>query len=215
MLSKLNITSEEYFALDMASNSGIKLAYDIFTGGVERDLRNAYRFGSAIDALLTAPDETDLTDMTDQEISQLLSMRKAFRKDPIYQGLFANKHTESQVVFVEDDFRFDTFEMEVSLKAKCKFDFWNNHSNFGGDLKSTQAKTQEEFENAAKMFGYPRQAAWYMDISGSDRFVIIAVSKVNSKCFYISIKRGDPSYILGQQQYLIYATSYWKLNPTE
>lgn len=206
MRQRLQLTTAEYFALPHANNSGIKEAHELFLANNRGsyDLTKAYRFGSAFDALLTEPGELDLTGMEDSEVKTVLNMRKSLKENLIYNTLFQSH--DHQAVFVEED------DFYLGIKAKCKYDLWNEKLDFGGDIKTTTATTQSQFEAAAKFMDYPRQAAWYMDITNTARFVIIGISKVNLKTFVININKGSELYNAGKEQYELFAESWWKLN---
>lgn len=207
-MERLILSTQEYFALPHASNSGIKEAHQIFQARAKGlpDPTKAYRFGSAFDALLTDMQELTLDGMHDHEIKQILGMKKALERDAIYNALF--KEADKQAVFT------DTTEIDgFNIPRKCKYDLWSEFTHFGGDLKSTTATSQQAFEAACTRFEYPQQAAWYMDITDTDRFVIIGISKsYPHNIFHISIKRNDPLYCKGKESYLQQAISWVKLN---
>jgi hypothetical protein len=211
MLQRLDITDAEYFKLPHASNSGLKEAHKLFSASEsgERDLTGAYEFGSAIDALLTNPGELNTLNLTNEQRQDVLLMRKALSKDPTYNALCAK--ADKQVVFTHDAFPIEIDGLQTTIRAKCKYDFWQPRMNFGCDLKSTVAKDQPAFSAAAIFMKYPMQGAWYMDITNSDRFVIIGISKINYKVFTFSIRRGDEHYIKGRAQYMYHSKSWWKL----
>jgi len=83
---------------------------------------------------------------------------------------------------------------------------------FGGDLKSTFASSQQEFDEAVDFFDWDRSRAWYMDIVGSDRDFIYAISKKNRKVFKKFITRGDETYKRGREKYEELAFQWWCLN---
>lgn len=83
--------------------------------------------------------------------------------------------------------------------------------NWGGDLKSTTATTQKQFEEAVRYFDYDRQRAWYMDIAGSNQDVLIGVSKENFRVFKVPIRRDDDLYKSGFQKYNELAFKWWAL----
>lgn len=211
-VERLHISNEEYFKLPYASNSGLVEAHKLFqeSENGQVDLTAAYRFGSAFDAIATDPNEYDSTDLTDPQVSILMPMRRALEKNSIYQAIF--KNAASQVVFVDREFKVEINGLQITIPAKCKYDKWAFNLGFGGDIKSTQVTTQAQFAASVKFLNYDRQAAWYMDITGSERFPIIGVSKKNHKTFVVSIKRGDELYYTGRQKYQKLVPSWWKLN---
>lgn len=216
-VQRLYISTEEYFALPYASNSTIKEAHDILkTGDVKEHVRSdAYYFGSVLDAVLTDPETIHQADLTKDQRQTVIPMARAIEKDPTYQALFSQEAgREGQVVFVNTEFPLIIDGMQVTIPVKCKFDWWNPKPKlrFGGDLKTTIAKSQAQFDAAAGWFNYPQQGAWYMDISESDRFIIIAVSKYNNAIFKWAMQRGDANYKIGREKYLRCAASWFKLN---
>lgn len=70
-----------------------------------------------------------------------------------------------------------------------------------GDLKSTFASTQKQFDEAIDFFDWDRSRAWYMDIAGSRQDFIYGISKKNQKVFKAFIKRGDTIYQKGKEKY--------------
>lgn len=210
-LQRLYISDDEYFALQACSNSALKEAYKIFgTGAVPSYNQNSFRLGSAVDALLTAPEGFSTADLSDDDAAHIMPMRTQLWKNTIYQALFRN--AETQAVFVETDFALTIDGQTITVPAKCKFDVWNPKLGFGGDIKTTDAKNQAQFEAAASFFGYDLQAAWYMDVTKSNRFVIMGVSKHHPHpVFIISIKRDSEQYLAGKEKYEAYARPWWML----
>lgn len=217
-LERLYINTEQYFALPYASNSTIKDAHKLMkTGTIEEHgtFSPAYYFGSAMDALLTEPELIHTVDMDQDQRKEILPMIASLQRNNTYQTFFSPEAgRESQAVFVDLEFPITIDGMKVTIPVKCKFDWWNpkRYINFGGDLKTTDASTEAAFLSAANWFYYPQQAAWYMDITGTDRFVIMAVSKRNNHVFTLPIKRGDKLYEKGKADYLRCSASWFKLN---
>lgn len=211
MVERRQIGTQDYFALPFASNSSIREAHQLFVASEagKSDPAAAYRFGSAFDALSTDPEMLAIDDLPESEVSLLTPMRRALYQDSIFNALF--KNADKQAVFVDPEFQINLDGMDLTIPAKCKFDVFNTKFNFGGDLKSTVVKTKAQFESAASFHGYDRQSAWYMDITGTDRFLLIGISKRNNHIFHINITRDSDRYKRGKQQYLNYAASWWKL----
>jgi hypothetical protein len=99
-----------------------------------------------------------------------------------------------------------------SLDTRCKWDWFLSPFGFGGDLKTTFASTQKEFDDAVDFFDWDRSRAWYMDIAHSDRDFIYAISKKNNRIFKKFIRRDDPVYQRGRDKYEELAFQYWCLN---
>jgi len=83
--------------------------------------------------------------------------------------------------------------------------------NMGLDFKTLGVSSYNQFVTAIYRFDYDRQAAFYMDLSGIDRFWIVGISKVNAKIFKIAIKRGDYLYRSGRGKVDHWAHKYYTL----
>lgn len=98
------------------------------------------------------------------------------------------------------------------LDTRCKWDWWLSSFNFGGDLKTTFAESQTQFDEAIDFFDWDRSRAWYMDIAGSKQDFIYAISKKNCRIFkHFITDRKHPSYIRGKEKYEDLAFKWWQL----
>jgi hypothetical protein len=135
-------------------------------------------------------------------------MRKAFLKDPFAQQIM--KVCSGQAVkhgIVKLDYEGIFFE----LFMRCKYDLWADVLRYGGDIKSTTATTQKQFEDACYHFDYDRQRAVYMNLSGAEKDVLIGISKVNLKVFKLFIDRKSEFYLSGMQKFRELGFKYWTL----
>ena len=105
--------------------------------------------------------------------------------------------------------KFTHMGIDFELDCRCKWDFFGH---IAGDIKTTAATTQKQFEAACLHFDYPRSRAWYMDLEKTGRDIIIGVSKVNFKVFVLPIERNDRFYNIGKEQYTELAFRYWAIN---
>ncbi|MCM1170293.1 MAG: PD-(D/E)XK nuclease-like domain-containing protein [Bacteroides sp.] len=166
---------------------------------------DAYRFGRLIDYMLTEPDKVDYLYRTaggeaysESEWALAEDMKRAFLGVEFCRML--RDTCQGQEVMTAT-LPVTVAGVEFTLPVRCKYDFWSLRLGWGGDLKSTTAETQAQFEQAAEYFDYDRQRAWYMDISGAQRDVLIAVSKKNLKVFQIPITRDSALYKSGKRKY--------------
>jgi hypothetical protein len=196
---------DAYYSRTEVSNSDLSALKQQLYPRPEHDPTAAYRFGSLIDAMITEPARVDFFRRTldgeqyaveDFEKAEL--MKRAFYADEFCR-LMAEK-ADGQRVMVKQR-GFDYCGYRFGLATRCKWDLWREDWGWGGDIKSTTATTQAQFEAAARHFDYDRQRAWYMDIAGSERDVLIGISKVNFKVFRININRSTDWYREGFQKY--------------
>jgi hypothetical protein len=78
--------------------------------------------------------------------------------------------------------RFQYGNFEYTLDTRCKWDWWLPTYGFGGDLKSTFASTQKQFDEAIDFFDWDRSRAWYMDIAGSGKISSMVSPRKTRKC---------------------------------
>ena len=184
------------------------------------DKEKAFKFGSLIDAMITEPervryDKRMVDDILysgeDWELAEAMkkSLRMEARHDPFLAQVLAKAETQRFMVNKNQCFQYGNFK--YTLDTRCKWDWWLPTYGFGGDLKSTFASTQTQFDEAIDFFDWDRSRAWYMDIAGSRQDFIYGISKKNQKVFKAFIKRGDTIYQKGKEKYEELAFRWWML----
>ena len=124
--------------------------------------------------------------------AMIKSLRMEARRDPFLAQVLAKAETQRFMVNKAQRFRYGNFE--YTLDTRCKWDWWLQDFGFGGDLKTTFAQSQKQFDEAVDFFDWDRSRAWYMDIAGSRQDFVYGISKKNQKIFKVFIKRDDPIY---------------------
>lgn len=212
---------DPYYSRNEVSNSDLtELKNLLYPRTQYGDKEKAFKFGSLIDAMITEPGKVDFYQLKVGDVQYLeedfrlaTEMRKSLlmesRKDRFLSTVL--KLSDTQKVSIRRGQVFDYCGFEFTLDTRCKWDWFLNAMGFGGDLKSTAAASQKEFEDAVDFFDWDRSRAWYMDIVGSDRDFIYAISKKNCKIFKYFIQRGDATYERGKEKYLDLAFKYWQL----
>lgn len=197
---------DPYYSLPDVSNSDLSWLQQQLYPRDMPDPTSAYRFGTLIDAMITETERVNTYNRTcDDEVfdaddfALAMEMRKAFYKDDFCRGMVAGSSTQ-EVMRVYQTMEFKG--MAFNLHKRCKWDLWRPDWGWGGDIKSTTAETQKQFEEACRYFDYDRQRAWYMDIAGSDRDILIGISKKNLRVFKLPITRQTPFFKDGQQKML-------------
>lgn len=226
MNSALAIKQQEdvgYFSRTEVSNSDLSwLKLELLSSAERRDFQNAYRMGSLIDAMITEPERINyfrfqLNDypepghneqFTKEEFETCELMKKAFRNDEFCKSLLLQ--STGQMV-MSDTVAFDYCGFEFSLRMRCKYDLWSYILKWGGDIKSTTATTQKQFEDAVRFFDYDRQRVEYMLISKAQRDMLIGISKVNHKIFKVPITVGSELYQSGYDKLSNLAFKWWTL----
>ena len=208
---------DPYFNLPEVSNSDLSALKDYLYPREDRfDPTEAYKFGTLIDMMITEPEKVDYFKLTCdgeqytiEQFEQAQEMKRAFLRDPMCKQILDK--SEPQKVMRTRGLQVQHGSFRFTLPARCKWDLWMPLLGWGGDIKSTAATTQKQCEEAARFFDYPRSRAWYMDIAGSEKDILLFISKVNFKVFKIPIRRGDSLYMEGKEQYQDLAFKYWLL----
>ena len=212
---------DAYYLRSEVSNSDLTELKNILHPRMQfGDREAAFRFGSLVDAIITEPARVDYYRLTvdDEQYSEeefrhagemLKSLRMEARHDEFLFRVLG--YAETQKFMVNKAQQFTYCDFPFSLDTRCKWDWWLGH--FGGDLKTTFAATQQQFEEAVDFFDWDRSRAWYMDIAGSDMDFIYAISKKNCLVFKKFIRRDDEVYNRGREKYEELAFQYWCLSP--
>lgn len=210
---------DEYYNRSEVSNSDLTALKEILhPRPVFGDREAAFRFGGIVDAIITEPSRVDFLHMTidgepvdEDEFLHAREMQRALRAEARSDKFLAMvlEHADTQKFMVNHGQLFENGGFEFKLDTRCKWDWWIPAWNAGGDLKTTSASTQADFENALDVFDWDRSRAWYMDIAGSNKDFIYAISKKNCRIFKKFIERGDEMYNRGREKYSDLAFHYW------
>lgn len=216
-----NHNPDAYYNRTEVSNSDLTALRDLLHPRPSYgDREAAFRFGTLVDAIITEPDRVnyyqrtvDDVVYTEDEFRHAQEMHKSLRmtakRDPFLAALL--EQADTQRVSIRHGQPFEYGEFPFQLDTRCKWDWWIPHA-FGGDLKTTSAASQQEFEESIDFFDWDRSRAWYMDIEGTQRDFIYAISKKNGLVFRKFIYRGDEIYTRGREKYEYLAFWYWCLN---
>ena len=212
---------DNYYNRTEVSNSDLtELKQLLFPRGESGSRDVAFRFGSLVDAIITEPQRVnyirctvDDVQYTDDEFRHAIAMHRALLAEAKHDAFLALviEKASTQKCMVRACQPFSYCGFNFNLNTRCKWDWWIESAGFGGDLKTTFASTQSEFDYAVNFFDWDRSRAWYMDIAGSDRDFIYAISKKNNRIFKHFISRGDETYRRGREKYEELAFQYWTL----
>ena len=207
------IDPEKYYEYQGAtSNSDLSL---IKGRDNDFDPTEAYRFGNLFDCMVTEPDKVNWYKrtvegvqggpFTEEQFDIATDMRKSVLANQHAAILIRNSNYQKIMIkrVVVEDEEMDGRLVSFTLDMRCKWDFWANAWNWGGDLKSTTAETQEQFEAACSHFDYDRQRFVYMTLGNSIQDILIGVSKVKPHNVFMKlIQRGDDFFESGKRKFL-------------
>ena len=211
----------DYYARKEVSNSDLTwLKNELNPRECPPDPTAAFRFGNLIDAMITETSVVNFFERTvmtsrglekfsQEEFNLAENMKTAFLRDSFCRDLVSS--CEGQTIMIEHGKQFEYGGLKFELDVRCKWDLWQEAWRWGGDVKSTTAETQKQFEAACFHFDYDRQRYGYMSLGNSDRDVIIGISKKNLKVFKVFIKKDDAFYNSGKEKYLFLAYKWYIL----
>lgn len=111
------------------------------------------------------------------------------------------------------------FEQEIffqTMGVNCKLKADIICGKVVGDLKTTDARTREEFAARAIEYGYNRQGAFYLDGTGCKKFIIFAISKkYPHPTFTYVLEHGSPELTVARDQYQKLIEEYKNLSPEQ
>lgn len=217
----MNTNPDSYYERSEVSNSDLTELKNLLHPHEQYgDREAAFRFGSLVDAVITEPRRVNYYRLTVDDVQytedeflhakeMFSALRHEARKDAFLAKVLDMADTQRCMVRQAQSFTYGGFAF--TLPTRCKWDWFLTPFGFGGDLKTTFASTQAEFDNAVDFFDWDRSRAWYMDIAQSDRDFIYAISKKNNRVFRMFINRDDAVYRRGREKYEELAFQYWCL----
>ena len=157
---------DSYYSRPEVSNSDLtELKNYLYPRAQYGDKEKAFKFGTLVDALITENERVRYDKLmvddyvyTKDEFELGLEMRKALRKeaekDQFLAVVLAQSDTQKFMVNKQQEFFYGNFVYH--LDTRCKWDWWLSSFNFGGDLKTTFAESQTQFDEAIDFFDWDR-----------------------------------------------------------
>jgi len=179
------------------------------------NLQIAFDFGNLVDAMLTSPELIDFEEnalycengrviyFNHEDVQRAQDMSRSLQEDPIFTGIFP--YMKKQHAFYRTNFEFTYDNIVFTLPMRCKMD-GVTLGVMGADVKTTNTKSQHDFNHHMEILDYDRQGALYMDMAKIDKMIYFAVSKKMDRrgiyrVFHYTIERGDETYNRGRDKY--------------
>lgn len=154
------------------------------------DLEEIFSFGTLVHALVLEPHKADYRH---KDISLAKQMAATFMNDEMCRNLYYIYDFKRE----HEYYRSNRF----GVKARCKADGKSNVLSLCLEFKGLSVSTEAAFEEAIDRFDYDQAAAWYLDVTGLDRYLIVGVSKKSPKrLFKRLIDRNHKYYISGREK---------------
>lgn len=198
--------NDPYYSRLEVSNSDLGWLDDQLSGRDQRDATEAYLDGSLLDAMITEQHRVNYFKRTldgqpfkKARFDTSVAMKQACWQDEFFKTIIVGADTQKITIVKDKEFEYEGYKFKVDIR--CKWDIWRPDVNYGGDLKSTAAQTQREFEAACYHFNYDRQRWFYMNAQDSQRDFIIGISKIKPhRVFKVFINRESEFYKSGERK---------------
>lgn len=177
--------SQLYFNSEYVSNSDLKRLRKLIDPKFEdpADLEEIFAFGNLVEDVILEPHKANYQH---KDIEKAKEMERTFRADPICNKLLATYDLRRQHEF----YRLDRF----GVKARCKMDADSKALGLVFELKGLAVESDNAFEEAIDRFDYDQGLAWYLDVSGYRKALIVAVSKKKTDRLFKRIVDRDHVY---------------------
>jgi hypothetical protein len=157
----------EYRSLPRISNSDLSEFKNFIFGEVRENPVKAFAFGSALHELILEPHVIhDVPEGVDLSLVQMLA--RTARKDKFLA--WALRFSKKETVQLWQD-------PATGLELKSKLDIVHKNK-LVVDIKSTSCRDYASFLQTCEKYDYDRQAAFYLDSIGAEKFCFVAVQKV-------------------------------------
>lgn len=115
-------------------------------------------------------ENSDKIILTQDEMYTLEEMHNRLKSNPMANDtfMFDDESTQTEMVNIWEAY---------GLYCKGKADVVNYDKGVMVDLKTTSNASPREFERSVYKYGYHRQAAYYLDGFGLEKFTIVAIEK--------------------------------------
>jgi hypothetical protein len=180
----------DYYDIKRISNSYLSSFKRKLLGLPERTNTSAMHFGRGFHQMVLEPHNFNHMLHSGADRFTMLRMAASLRATCPPQMLLGQKEAEYMYHF-------------YGLPCKLKADIIKD--KVITDIKTTTAKTAEEFIRSAIEYDYPRQGAWYMDCPQiqATSFVIIGVCKSPPhQVFVWKMDKDSPHLEAGREEYL-------------
>lgn len=188
----------DYFEVPFLSASGIK-EYSGETRFFKGNKEEIFYFGEQFHRAVLEPSTIDVNY---EKLGLVYTMRDAILKDTLTRQILMHPQCKIEHEYYKRGFLRGVLN-DDGYNVKCKFDAVVKPLKLGFELKGLNVGSQEGLMHAIINFGYDLSAAWYMDIAGIEKHLIISVSKAKPhQVFKYLVQKGDAVYNSGKYKYM-------------
>ncbi|UYZ60196.1 PD-(D/E)XK nuclease-like domain-containing protein [Hymenobacter latericus] len=192
-----NLTQLQHRSLPFVSNTDLSRLKDELLGQVRTPNPQALTFGVAFHEAVLEPERYAAPALPPAQVKLLQQLAAAVRRqrycrDLLYRGTAELTHT--------------AVHEETGLTVKLRPDLLLTTPVLGRkvlvDFKTTSCSDYAHFVATVEQYDYDRQAAFYSDVLGADRFVIIGVQKkVPHDIWVVELSADAATMAQGRKKY--------------
>ena len=182
----------DYFEHGYISNSELKrLKSDLSGVPIYPDnIQEHFDFGTLCHQLILERHKADYNHPLYEVAAE---MRDTFLDDDLCRMLLHAPDAKKEHEFYKQDL--------MGVPARCKMDLSSRHLSTILEFKGLGITTEKQFFQAIYRFDYDQGAAWYLEVTGFQRLIIVGVSKKKTdRLFKVLIDRDHPIYESGIQK---------------
>lgn len=187
----------DYFEINRISNSDLsRFKWEIILGQPYKRPEKATHFGNAFHALLLEP-HLPIETYAGLNYTLINRLVDKVKQDTFCKKYLANGEKEELVLFTDP-----TTQAKCKAKLDVQFEDLQSQSKTILDFKTTSARNDAEFISSLTAYDYDRQAAFYVDSIGAQRFIFIGVQKVKPyDLFYFEANKAFGFIEYGRKKY--------------
>jgi len=191
---------DPYYGLDLLSNSRLGVVYNLIHGlPLMKAKKETLDFGTQLHEAVLEPEKYKIhlqlyPDLYKPNYHKIKNMVAGARKNSLLMYLLMQPgcRKERDVYPIQHD------RTGVNIKLKLDISLGSTIA----DLKTTTAQTDEDFLAACVAYHYFRQAAFYLDFTGAEKFIFFGISKKEPhQTFTKKYLIDDPEIIQGRAEY--------------
>ncbi len=182
---------DSYYDHFYVSNSDLKRLRKIMDPKFEdpADLQNIFDFGTLFHKLVLEPHKVTDKERARDDYELAKQMATSFLMDPLCRDILYIPDLRREHEYYRND-RF-------GVNARCKVDFESPKLRLCGELKGLSVGNERQLAEAIDRFDYDQAVAWYLELTGHQKYFFAVPSKIVKKTFKVLVDRDHVYYKRG------------------
>lgn len=178
-----------YYSIKRISNSDLQIAKHLIMGIPLRKPKNAFHFGRALHEAILEPEKFSIHNYS------------GVNKKLLNRCIETVQQSEECLHLIEGSREQEVYWTDFYTKVECKSKLDIYKKGMVIDIKTTRARTQQEFEQCIQNYEYDRQMAFYADSVGAEQIVLIGISKTTNAIFRFQAGNRSDFLTIGRAKY--------------